>query len=413
MSLDKKRWRILAASCLINLCIGSVYAWSVFATPMAEYLSVSTGVALTAASLAIVFTICNSYGPVPQILGSIIIEKFGPRVLIMTGGLLFGLGMVICSFANSVGTLIVGYGICVGMGVGLAYGCTINNSVKFFPDKRGLIGGIATASYGLSSVIVPVLANALTDAFGITVTFRVIGIIFGVIICVCGCLVEKCPPDYVPEGYQPPVRTDGNRKVIDKNWREMVQDPSFYVMLLLLTSGAFFGMMVISQASPMAQNMVGMNTAAASLVVSVLALFNVGGRIVCGYISDKIGRINTLTIMLGVAICGLLLLMLFGAQEMPFYIGICLVGFSYGAFLGVYPGFTADQFGARYNTTNYALMFIGMAIAGITGPMAVSALYRATGGYSQAFFCAILLALVGLGLTVLYRVLQRKKEKNL
>ena len=105
--------------------------------------------------------------------------------------------------------------------------------------------------------------------------------------------------------------------------------------------------------------------------------------------------------------------MLFGAQEMPFYIGICLVGFSYGAFLGVYPGFTADQFGARYNTTNYALMFIGMAIAGITGPMAVSALYRATGGYSQAFFCAILLALVGLGLTVLYRVLQRKKEKNL
>ena len=192
----------------------------------------------------------------------------------------------------------------------------------------------------------------------------------------------------------------------------MLRDPSFYVMLLLLTSGAFFGMMIISQTSPMAQHMVGMSASAASLVVSILALSNVGGRIVCGYISDKIGRINTLTIMLCIAVCGLILLMLLGTQMIFFYIGICLVGVSYGAFLGVYPGFTADQFGARHNTTNYALMFTGMAIAGITGPMVVSMLYRSTGTYEQAFFCAILLALAGLGLTVFYRVLQKKSVKE-
>lgn len=409
MNLEQNRWRVLLASCLINLCIGSVYAWSVFATPMAEHLSIVTGSALTAGSLAIVFTICNSYGPVPQILGSVILDKLGPKFLILIGGLLFGVGMVLCSFATGVGTLIVGYGILVGMGVGLTYGCTINNSVKFFPDKRGLVGGIATASYGLSSVLLPPIANALTRAFGISFTFRAIGLVFGVVICLCGLLVEKCPPDFRPKGWQPPVDSLGRTQTVEKDWRQMLRDPIFYVMLLLLASGCFFGMMVISQVSPMAQAMVGFTAARASLAVSVLALFNVGGRIVCGYISDKLGRINTLTIMLAVAIAGLLLLMLAGRTPAGFYAGICSVGFAYGAFLGVYPGFTADQFGAKNNTVNYALMFTGMAIAGIAGPMAVSALYRTTGGYETAFLWAVVLAAAGLALTVLYRLLSRRQ----
>ena len=134
MDLTKKRWIILLASCLINLCIGSLYAWSVFATPMAAYLSSVTGSEV--ASLAIIFTIANAVGPITMISGGFINDKIGPKWVIFIGGILFGLGMIVSGFAKSVGMLLLTYGLGVGLGVGMVYGCTVSNSVKFFPDKR-------------------------------------------------------------------------------------------------------------------------------------------------------------------------------------------------------------------------------------------------------------------------------------
>ena len=140
MNLTKKRWIILVASCLINLCIGSLYAWSVFATPMAEYLTMITGNEVK--GLAIIFTIANSVGPVTMISGGAINDKLGPKWVIFIGGLLFGGGMILSGFATSIGMLTMTYGLGVGLGVGMVYGCTVSNSVKFFPDRKGLIGGI-------------------------------------------------------------------------------------------------------------------------------------------------------------------------------------------------------------------------------------------------------------------------------
>ena len=151
--LTSKRWLILIASCLINLCIGSVYAWSVFAKPEAAWLS-SFGRELTAGDLAIVFTVANSVGPITLISGGFINDKLGPKWVIFSGGLLFGAGMILSGFATALWQLVIFYGLFCGLGIGLVYGCTISNSVKFFPDKRGLIGGIATASYGISSVLI-------------------------------------------------------------------------------------------------------------------------------------------------------------------------------------------------------------------------------------------------------------------
>lgn len=143
--LDKRRWIILTASCLINLCIGSLYAWSVFASPLAEKLNETAGysgtAALTAANLAIVFTVANSVGPVTMISGGWINDKLGPRWVVFSGGLLFGLGMITCGFAGNIPFLIVAYGLGCGLGMGLVYGCTISNSVKFFPDKKGINRG--------------------------------------------------------------------------------------------------------------------------------------------------------------------------------------------------------------------------------------------------------------------------------
>lgn len=405
MNTDKKRWIILAAACLINLCLGSIYAWSVFASSMTEYFNETLQLGITAGDLAIVYTIANAVGPITMISGGWFNDRLGPKKVIGLGGIMFGGGMVLSGFANSVSFLIISYGLIAGLGLGMAYGSTISTSVKYFPDKRGLIGGITTAVYGLSSVILPPVVTMIVDKWDATFAFKAVGIVFLVLIIGGTFFLEQCPEGYVPEGYTPPERKTSSG---DMDWRAMVKTPVFYIMLLLLMSGAFSGMMVISQASAVAQNMIGMSAIAASGAVSILALFNAVGRILAGYISDKIGRINTLMTACILSIAGMLCLYLSGTGSiMTFYAGISIVGISFGAFMGVYPGFTADQFGARNNSVNYGIMFIGFALAGYFGPQIMSNAYQSAGAYQGAFLIACGLSAAGIILSLLYRVINK------
>ncbi|OKP92976.1 OFA family MFS transporter [Paenibacillus sp. P32E] len=404
MELTKKRWIILIASCFINLCIGSIYGWSVFAAPMAEYLSNVTGRTLTPGDLAIAFTITNSVGPITMISGGWINDRFGPKKVIFAGGLLFGGGMLLSGFATSVGFLVFAYGIVLGLGTGMVYGCTISNSIKFFPDKRGLVGGVTTAAYGLSSVIIPPIANGLISTSSVKTAFIILGIAFLVIICAASFFIEKCPSDFVPSGWTPKAVHVGRSLKNDKDWKGMLANPLFYVMIALLISGAFAGLMCTSQASPIAQKMVGLSAAAATTAVSILALFNTGGRIIAGYISDKIGRINTLAISSLFSVIGLTLLYLSGENSVAtFYIGISVIGLSFGSLMGVFPGFTADQFGAKNNSVNYGIMFIGFAIAGYFGPSIMKNVYSADGSYQRAFVIAAVFGITGFVLTFVYK----------
>ncbi len=406
MNLDKKRWIILTASCLINLCLGSIYAWSVFASSMAEHFSSILGKNVTSGDLAIVYTIANAVSPITMISGGAVNDRLGPKKVIALGGIMFGGGMIISGFASSVSFLIVSYGLIAGLGLGMAYGATISTSVKYFPDKRGLIGGITTAVYGMSSVILPPVVTVIVNRWDATLAFKVVGAVFLVIILISTCFLEQCPQGYVPTGYNPPAAQEGTA---DMDWKAMIKTPIFYVMLLLLTSGAFSGMMVISQASAMAQGMVGMTAIAASAAVSILALFNALGRIAAGYISDKIGRINTLMTACILCIAGMFCLYFSRTgQQMMFYIGICIVGVSFGSFMGVYPGFTADQFGVRNNSVNYGIMFIGFALAGYFGPQIMRGVYASTGVYQNAFLIACGLNIIGIILTILYRTIRKK-----
>lgn len=413
MDLTKKRWIILIASCFINLCIGSMYAWSVFSAPMAEHLSAITGVAMTAGTLAIVFTVTNSVGPITMITGGKINDTFGPKKVIFVGGLLFGGGMILSGFSTSLTGLILAYGILTGLGIGMVYGCTISNSIKFFPDKRGFVGGVTTACYGFSSVIVPPIANVLINKFGVTAAFKIIGLVFLIIVCVCSFFIDKCPVGFVPEGWTPPAPKAGaSAESHDKDWKGMLKSPTFYVMIIILLCGAFYGLMCTSMASPLAKGMIGMSTAAATSVVSVLALFNTGGRIAAGYLSDKIGRINTLACALVLSIIGLGCLYLCGEGDVAkFYIGIIIVGICFGAFMGVYPGFTADEFGAKNNSVNFGIMFIGFAVSGYFGPTVLKNIYAVDGSYQRAFVVAMILCVVGFVLTFVYKAIHKKLAK--
>lgn len=398
-SLDKKRWIILIFSCLINLCIGSMYAWSSLSAPMAQELN---------ANLASVFSTANAVSFIAMILGGLLNDKYGPRWVMFTGGIMFGAGMFASGLAQSVFHLILSYGICLGLGMSLVYGCTISNTIKFFPDKRGMVGGLTTASYGISSVIFAPLADWICGFVGARATFMILGGVFLVVICAGAFLMAKCPAGYLPKGFTPPVKT-ATGAVPDKTPLQMLKTPIFYVMLIILTCGGTFGLMIISGAKGLALGMTPVTPATATLFVSVLCLFNTAGRLVAGTLSDKLGRINTITAALVLSLLGLAALYLCAitGSVILFAIGIMVIGVCFGTFMGVFPGFCTDQFGTKNNTVNYGIMWIGFSGAGILGPTVLTAVQEATGGYQGAFAIAFGIALGGLGLSVLYRKLAR------
>lgn len=156
MNLTKKRWLVLVASCIVNICIGTGFAWSVYQTGLSNEAVQIFGHEVPLSQLALAFTICSGVAPIPMIAGSGLQKKLhGPRNVIWLGGILFGLGLVATSFVHSLGMLYVTYGLLCGFGIAFAYGITIGNTVKFFPDKRGLVAGISTAAYGAGSIIFP------------------------------------------------------------------------------------------------------------------------------------------------------------------------------------------------------------------------------------------------------------------
>lgn len=402
---------VLVASCLINVCIGALYAWSVFAVPMAEHLTAlqpAGSPTITAGSLAIVFSIANMVGPITMITGGWLVRTIGPRYVILIGGILFGLGMVISGFARNVTVLTLGFGLCCGLAMGMAYGCSVSNCVKFFPDKKGLAGGLTTAAYGLSSVIVPFIANKIISVMDVTMAFKILGIAIVILVGIASRFVLPCPDGFLPEGYILPV-SDTAQAGRDVIWKEMIRDRIFYIMMAMMCCGAFMGMMIISQASPIAQEQIRMSAGAAASAVAVLALFNTGGRILGGILSDRLGRINTLTLLLTVSIAGLALLVSAGEGDlMVFYPGICIVGISFGGFMGIYPGFTNEQFGAKHSGVNYGIMFTGFAISGFFGPLVIGQIHQMQKTYVPAYFVAMGLAFCGLVLSLLFRKMQKK-----
>ena len=400
-ALTKKRWVILIFSCLINLCIGSMYAWSSLSAPMAVELG---------QDLSVVFSIANAVSFVAMIIGGFLNDRYGPRWVMFTGGVMFGAGMFLCAFAQDVSHLILSYGLCLGLGMSLVYGCTISNTIKFFPDKRGMVGGMTTAAYGISSVIFAPLADYICKLTNARATFMILGAVFLVVISAGAFVMKTCPQGFLPDGFVPPAAA--KRAIIDKKPTEMLRDPVFYVMLLMLTCGGTFGLMIISGAKGLAMAVGGATPELATLFVSVLCLFNTAGRLVAGTLSDKLGRIKTLTVALVLALVGLSVLYVctIAPSIWLFAIGVMLIGVCFGTFMGVFPGFCTDRFGQKYNTINYGIMWIGFSAAGLIGPMVLSGVFSATGSYAGAFIAAFAIAAAGLLLGILYRVLAKREK---
>ena len=252
--------------CLVNFCTGALYVWSVFAGPLAAQLSAVSGEVVKTSELAPVFGLATGVTPFLMLAGGFVNDRFGPKLTIAFGGAAIAAGYALTAFAESVGMLYVGYGLCVGVGTGLVNGCTINSSVKWFPDRRGFAGGLVTACLGVGAAVLPFAARWMIDVCGIVETLLVFGACSGVVIVLSAFGTRKCP-DELQAAFRPAGRAAQEVEAPSMNWLEMVRTPLFYPLFILFTSSAMMGLMLLSNISAIAQEQVGAGAGLAALGV--------------------------------------------------------------------------------------------------------------------------------------------------
>lgn len=409
--LKKKRWLFLFLFCAINFCTGALYIWSVFAGPLAVRLNELNGSSFTASDLGQVFGLAAGVTPFLMLAGGFINDRLGPKLVVIVGGAMVGLGYIICGLSSSLTMLYIGYGLCVGIGTGMVNGCTINSAVKFFPDKKGFAGGLVTASLGIGAALLPFAINGLIEVFGISSTCLYFGIFSGVFIPLCAAFTDKCP-DHFADSFV--SLSSGSKHIgIETNWVGMLKSPLFIPLFALFITGSTMGLMLISSLAGIAQNQIGLGLGAAATAVSVISVANTIGRFVSGTVSDKFGRVQTLIVMLVLALAGFVLLTQANASKVSFFfIGIVLIGLCYGAFIGTYPSLVADEFGSKHNSVNLSLMFLGYSVGGFAGPALIK-WAQESGSNDLAYWICMSAGVIGIAFACFYLYLKKKDQLTL
>ena len=393
----------VAAALVMQLCLGVLYSWAVFRGPLEELhgWSKSTSIAPYRYSL-LFFTFA-------MVVAGFWQDRKGPRLVGSVGGLLLGAGCLLAAWIGDTPTgLILAYGVLGGAGVGFAYVAPIATCIKWFPDKRGMIVGLAVMGFGAGSLIFAPLLEALigTDASRyqetIPRTFLVMAAIF--LVCVIGSAqFYRVPPaGWRPAGWSPP-QTAGAAGTQEFTPREMLGTWQFYVLWLIYFLGTSVGLTAIGQASPIIREM-GAEGAVLTggAALGVMSFFNGIGRLSWGSLSDKLGQNHTAVAMYAVYAVACLALLRNASGFWPLLVGLCMVGFSFGGYLALLPSFTADYFGSRHVGANYGIMFSAYGLCGFIVPRYFAAIMdeaRTAGdlaeGYNKVYYTLAVFAVVG------------------
>lgn len=423
LKTDKKRWGILLAGVLANMCMGAAYASSVFAKPLILHLGlysqVAGGVQMPdMTKWAWAFALNLACLPVGMLISGKFADIKSSKIVIACGGTIFGLGMLLTGFAGSLTWVLICFGIMMGIGSGAAYGAVVSTTVRWFPDMRGLASGLAVGALGCGTlVIAPVahwlMTNVPEGEIPVLWSFKVMGIAFFVIIIAASFMMASPPAGYKPEGWIPKTAIAGTASASnDVNWSSMLKKSEFWILFFMYACGTFSGLMVISQASLIAQKMAKLTPADAVWIVMLMGLANALGRVFWGFVSDKIGRLNVLLIMFAVTSTVMFLFPELARTKLALLFGCMIVGACFGGYLGTFPSVCADYFGAKNLTLNYALLFSAFSVAAITGPLAAGKIEALTGSYVNAFIVAGIVSFSGIVLTAISIFLAGRRAKK-
>jgi OFA family oxalate/formate antiporter-like MFS transporter len=372
---NTNRWGLAAAGFLMQMALGAVYAWSVFRIPLAKQFH------WTIADVTWTFTICIFVLGIAAFFGGLWLNKKGPRVVALTGGFLYGLGVFLASFsADKLWWLYLSYGVIGGIGLGFGYIVPVAVLVKWFPDKRGLITGIAVGGFGAGALVTAPLATHLIQSVGVLTTFAYLGIGYLVVSMATGYLMRNPPEGWKPAGWAPSSTQSKQRAAKDYTLGDALNTWQWWALWLLLFLNVSAGISLISQESPMFQEIAKVSAGVAAGMVSVVAMGNAVGRIFWAWTSDAITRRWTFAAMFliqvglfwtfpGITSASIL-------SVVSFIILMC-----YGGGFGTMPAFAADYFGSKNVGPIYGLMLTAWGCASAFGPQLIAHLRQSSGSY--------------------------------
>ena len=385
------RWWRVVGGMSMNLALGTLYAWSVFVAPLEKEFK------WTRAETSNVFTIAVVVFALTFILAGRLQDKYGPFWVSLTGGVLVSLGFFLCAFTHSLNYLYVCFGVIGGLGNGFGYATPIPVMAKWFPDKRGLAVGLAVGGYGGGSAIFGPLANLkLIPAYGVHTTFMILGGIFLVMTVFGAFLLHNPPVGYKPAGWAPTPAAKAAASTYEFSPSEVLRTPTFYLMWVAYALGASAGLMVISQLLPFGKSVGIPSASLITMSLVVAAIGNASGRILSGWMSDALGRLNTLRLMIAISMIAMPILYQVGGNVTFLYATVFVVYWCYGTQLSVNGSTAADFWGTKNAGINYGMLFTAWGVAGIIGPRIAGVLFDKYKNYQMAFYSAAVLAGVAL-----------------
>lgn len=383
------RWWRLFGAILMTLALGTLYAWSVFVAPLEREFGWKR------AQTSTVFTLAAVMFAASLLLSGRLQDRFGPFWISVTGSILITLSFFLFSSTSNLYLLYFFYGVLGGVGTGFAYGTVVPVMAKWFPDKTGLAIGLALAGFGSGSAVFGSFANlVLFPRFGWRASCIILSGIFLAMTMTAAFLLKNPPANRLQTSKTPVFSTATARHQFTPS--EVMRTPAFYLLWLGFGFGSTAGLMVISQLIPFANSQGISNAALATLGLVVGAFGNVSGRVLSGWLSDIMGRLNTMRAVLAISCVAMPALYWVGAHLTALYVLIYFVYFSYGAQASVIPSTVADFWGPRNAGANYGALFTAWGFSGILGPTIGGVLFDRFRNYGVAFYTAAALALVGL-----------------
>jgi OFA family oxalate/formate antiporter-like MFS transporter len=370
------RWGIAAAGFLMQMALGAVYAWSVFRVPLANRFNWSIE------EVTLTFTISIFVLGVAAFFGGLWLNRKGPRVVALTGGFLYGFGVFLASFsANKLWWLYLSYGVIGGVGVGFSYIVPVAVLVKWFPDRRGLITGIAVGGFGAGALVTAPVATRLIQSVGVLQTFAYLGIAYLVVTMTTGYLMRNPPGGWRPTGWSPSAIQTAQRAATDYTLGGALRTWQWWALWTLLFLNTSAGISVISQESPMFQEIAKVGAVVAAGMVGAVSIGNAVGRIFWAWISDGITRRWTFVTMFLIQV-GLFWTLPAISSAAILTIVAFVILMCYGGGFGTMPAFTADYFGSRNVGPIYGLMLTAWGSASAFGPLLIAHLRQSSGSFA-------------------------------
>ena len=403
------RWLAVVGAILIQLALGAIYAWSVFTTALKE-------AGWTKAETQYVFAAGLASFAIVMVLAGKMMPKVGPKKLAISGGIVLGLGYVLGGLVGGTSPLLLTLflGVVGGSGIGLAYVVPIAVGMRWFPDKKGLITGLAVAGFGFGAMLWVKLAGEwgrLLANVGLSHTFTIYGIVFLVMVVVGGIWMVFPPENWKPKGWVPPEAKPGQTAAdVNLTPNQMLKTPSFYLIFFIFVFSGGAGLMTIGlmklfplealQAS--GKSAVEASAIAGTAMAVFFSLANGLGRIAWGTLSDKLGRKLSVIIM-----CATQGIMMFAFTKMAgtpglLFIAATLIGFNFGGNFSLFPTLTADTFGTKHIGQNYPWVFLAYGVGGIAGPIMGGKLGD-LGNFPLAFTICGVLCIVAAGFAFLVK----------